>query len=91
MNLRRHPRDGARSLERLDTQMDSYLHWRDQARAVSDAYRRWTMSPGHESSVAFERYLAALDLEEFAACRYRRLIEYPQAHGGASSPKVVQR
>lgn len=88
MNLRRYPREGARSLERLDKLMDSYLNWRDRSRAVADAYRMWTMAPGSEASVAFERYLAALDLEELAACGYRRLIEHPQALEGAPAPKV---
>jgi hypothetical protein len=88
MNLRRYPRESARSLERLDTLRYSYLNWRDQSRAVADAYRRWTTAPGSERSLAFERYLAALDLEELAACRYRRLVEHPQTRGGATAHKV---
>jgi hypothetical protein len=90
MNLWRNPREGARSLERLDTLMDSYLNWRDQSRAVADEYLRWTLAPRSERSIAFERYLAALDLEEFAACGYRRFVEHPQARGGAPVPEVAR-
>ena len=88
MNLRRNSRYGARGLERRDAPMDSYLNWLDRSRAVVDEYRRWTMASESERSLAFERYLVALDLEELAACAYRSSVEPPQRRGGAPAPKV---
>jgi hypothetical protein len=78
MNLKRAPRTHVARLERLDTQMDSYLHWRDESRAVAESYRKWRSASRLGRDGAFDEYLAALDREEHAACGYRRVVEQTQ-------------
>ncbi len=78
MNLKRAPRTNAVRLELLDALMDSYLHWRDESRAVAESYRNWRSAPRPGRDVAFAEYLAALDREEHAACGYRRVFEQTQ-------------
>jgi len=78
MNLKRAPRTRAARLERLDALMDSYLHWRDESRAVAESYRNWRSAPRIGRDGAFDEYLAALDREEHAACGYRRVVERAQ-------------
>ena len=75
MKLKRPPRTRGARLELLDALMDSYLHWRDESRAVAESYRNWRSAPGRGRDVAFDKYLAALDREEHAACGYRRAVE----------------
>ena len=75
MNLKRAPRTHSARLELLDALMDSYLRWRDESRAVAESYRNWRSAPGRGRDVAFDKYLAALDREEHAACGYRRAVE----------------
>ena len=78
MNLKRAPRTHAGRLELLDALMDSYLHWRDECRAVAESYRNWRSAPRLARDVAFGEYLAALDREEHAACSYRRVVARAQ-------------
>jgi hypothetical protein len=78
MTLKRPPRKQNCRLEVLDTVMDSYVHWRDESRAVADSYRHWHAAAGRERDAAFARYLEALDREEHAAWGYRRVVE--QSH-----------
>jgi hypothetical protein len=85
MNLKRPPRKHKRPLEVLDTVMDSYVHWRDESRAVADSYRNWHVAGGGERDAAFARYLEALEREEHAALGYRRVVE--QSH----APRTGQR
>jgi hypothetical protein len=59
----------------LDSQIDSYVLWRDQSRAVADSYRNWSAASGSERGIAFEHYRAALDREEQAAHDYRQVVE----------------
>jgi hypothetical protein len=75
MNLKRAPRIRATRLELFDALMDSYLHWRDESRAVAESYRTWRAAPRPRRDIAFDEYLAALDREEDAACGYRCLVE----------------
>ena len=75
MNFKRTPRRAQRRLDRLDALMDSYMDWRSETRAVTESYRKWTLADRDDRGVAFERYAAALDLEETAAARYRRHLE----------------
>ena len=79
MNLKRPPKTHAARLEFLDALMDSYLHWRDESRAVAESYRNWRSAPRPDRDVAFDEYLGALDREEHAAGGYRRAVE--QTHG----------
>jgi hypothetical protein len=78
MNLKRAPRAHDARLARLDALMGSYLHWREESRAVAESYRnlRSASRPGRDG--AFDDYLAALDREERAACAYRRVVEQRQ-------------
>jgi hypothetical protein len=78
MNLKRAPRTHLARLERLDALMDSYLHWRDESRAVAESYRKWRCASRLGRARAFDEYLAALDREEHAACGYRRVVEQTQ-------------
>lgn len=78
MNLKRPPRTHAPRLEFLDALMDTYLHWRDESRAVAESYRNWRSAPGPDREGAFDEYLAALDREEHAARGYRRVVEQTQ-------------
>jgi hypothetical protein len=45
MNLKRTNRTPGARLELLDALMDSYLHWRDESRAVAESYRNWRSAP----------------------------------------------
>ncbi len=75
MNLKRSPSSRTIRLEFLDAQIDSYVNWRDESRAVAESYRNWNLAAGSERDVAFEQYVAALDREEHAAHGYRRVVE----------------
>jgi hypothetical protein len=88
MNLKRPPRNPQgrtehqyteRRLALLDTVMDSYVHWRDESRAVQESYRKWQTAGREERSGAFARYVVALDREEHAAYGYRRVVEQTDA------------
>jgi hypothetical protein len=75
MNLKRSPHRGAGRTDLLDATMASYVNWRDKSRSVAESYRTWSFAVGRERDAAFDRYVAALDREEQAACGYRRLVE----------------
>jgi hypothetical protein len=93
MNLKRAPRDRHPRLEFLDALMDSYVHWRDESRAVAESYGKLHSAAAPDRAAAFEDYLAALDREEDAACDYRRVVE--QTHGdelaGAPGRRYAER
>jgi hypothetical protein len=74
------PHRGADRLDLLDATMESYVNWRDESRAVAECYRTWSLAVGRERDAAFDRYVAALDREEHAACGYRRLVD-PRPYG----------
>jgi hypothetical protein len=63
----------------IDAVMDGYVSWREESAAVEEAYRTWRGAPPAQRSIAFEDYFAALDREEQAASKYRRLIELAEA------------
>jgi hypothetical protein len=75
MNLKRSPHRAAAPLEHLDAVMNGYINWRDKSRAVAESYRSWSSAEDSERDLAFDRYVAALDREESAACGYRRVLE----------------
>lgn len=75
MNLKRSARRDPDRLGLLDATMESYSNWRDEARAVAESYRTWSFAVGRDRSAAFDRYVAALEREEHAACGYRRLVD----------------
>jgi hypothetical protein len=89
MNLKRASRPRAPRLEFLDALMDSYLHWRDESRAVAESYRNWRCAPRPRRDVAFDEYLAALDREEHAARGYRRMVEQTSGPETAGEPRTI--
>jgi hypothetical protein len=56
--------------------MDAYLGWRDECKAVWDAYGSWTDAGEAEAAFAFRTYAAALDREERASELYAGLIRH---------------
>ena len=77
MKLKMSRRDATRRLEFLDAVMDSYLHWRQESRAVAASYRSWRSANRGERGDAFHDYLDALDREERAAHAYRLAEQVP--------------
>ena len=63
-----------RSQKRLvDRLIDAYVTWREACLLVSDTYDSWASDAG-PGTLAFGRYMAALDREEQAAELYAKLI-----------------
>jgi hypothetical protein len=58
----------------LDDLLEDYLDWRRSARAVVDAYARWSFASGPERSVRFAAYSAMLDQEEKTAAAYAEAV-----------------
>ena len=85
MILKRSARRDPDRLDLLDATMESYSNWRDESRAVAESYRTWSFAVGRDRSAAFDRYVAALDREEHAACGYKRLVD--RAHA-VSDPRL---
>jgi hypothetical protein len=57
----------------VDKLMEAYVSWREACLDVSDAHRSWATETGIGATVAFDRYMAALDREESAAEDYAYL------------------
>ena len=58
----------------VDAAVDAYVDWRDECRAVWDAYRVWASAPVAEDGFAFVAYSAALDREQRTAEIYAEQI-----------------
>ena len=58
----------------LDKMIDAYVSWREACLLVSDTYDSWTSEAGPDATLAFGRYMSALDREEQAAELYAKLI-----------------
>lgn len=58
----------------LDKMIDAYVTWREACLLVSDAYDSWVSETGPGATVAFGRYMTALDQEEQAAELYANLV-----------------
>ncbi|HEY2655236.1 MAG TPA: hypothetical protein VGI55_05565 [Solirubrobacteraceae bacterium] len=54
----------------LDDLLDAYVDWRESARAVADAYDRWSLTSGRERTPRFAAYAATLDQEQKTATAY---------------------
>jgi len=52
-----------------------YMHWRDAAAGVADAYRVWRLASAAQEGAHFAAYMAALDKEEAAATRYAMAVK----------------
>ena len=58
----------------LDDLLDGYLDWRESARAVAEAYARWSVASGPERAVRFAVYTATLDQEQRTAAAYAATV-----------------
>jgi hypothetical protein len=58
----------------LDDLLDDYVDWRESARAVADAYARWSIASGAEGALRFAAYIAALDREQKTAAAYAEAV-----------------
>ena len=58
----------------VDSMISAYVEWREACRLVHDTYRSWASATGPHARVAFSRYTAALDAEEWAADVYASLV-----------------
>jgi hypothetical protein len=63
----------------LVASQSGYDSWREASDAVTDSYRHWTAAPRGERHLAYLTYLAALELEDYAASAYQRLVEQAKA------------
>ena len=58
----------------LDGLLDSYVDWRESARAVAEAYARWSFASGPERDMRFAAYTATLDQEQKTAAAYAETV-----------------
>jgi hypothetical protein len=58
----------------VDRMLNAYFDWREASSLVHDAYRSWASATGPHARLAFWRYTAALDAEEWAAEVYASLV-----------------
>jgi hypothetical protein len=58
----------------LDDVVDHYVDWRESARAVEDAYPRWSFASGPERTLRFAAYTATLDQEHKTAAAYAEAV-----------------
>jgi hypothetical protein len=58
----------------LDDLIDWYVDWRESARAVADAYARWSFASGPECALRFAAYTATLDQEQQTASAYAEAV-----------------
>jgi hypothetical protein len=58
----------------VDRMISAYVDWHEACRLVNDAYHSWANATGPGARVAFWRYTAALDAEEWAAEVYASLV-----------------
>lgn len=67
----------------VDDAIDAYADWRDECRAVRDAYARWVSAPSADAGALFELYSAALEREELAAEVYAVRVRGVNRRGGS--------
>jgi hypothetical protein len=63
----------------VDRMITAYVDWREACRLVEEAYRSWASATGASATgpsarVAFWRYTATLDAEEWAAEVYANVV-----------------
>jgi hypothetical protein len=54
----------------LDAMIDSYVDWREECRALVEAYELWESGSSGDREIAFAAYRAALDREQQASLVY---------------------
>ena len=74
----------------VDRTIGAYVEWREACGLVHVAYRSWASATGAGARVAFWRYTAALDAEEWAAEVYASLVRRV-AHPGTSNDDLSGR
>jgi hypothetical protein len=81
----------------LDDLLAVYVDWRESARAVADAYERWSLASGPDRGVRFAAYTATLDQEQKTAAVYAkavgdlgRWLERSGAYGPQAEPVEAQ-
>lgn len=58
----------------VDDLLEGYVDWRESARAVAEAYARWSGAPAPERAVRFGAYTATLDQEQETAAAYAEAV-----------------
>jgi hypothetical protein len=58
----------------VDDAIRAYVDWREECRAVWDAYRGWGAAKATDGALAFAVYTAALDREQQASDVYADMI-----------------
>jgi hypothetical protein len=58
----------------MDAMLSRYVHWREHAATVADAYTEWCGAPADEKGSRFAAYVAALDREEASAATYATAV-----------------
>lgn len=58
----------------LDDLLENYVYWRESARAVADAFARWSVAARPERAVRFAAYTATLDQEQRTATAYAAAV-----------------
>ena len=56
--------------DRIDDVLFAYTAWRDEAAAVEETYRQWSVAASAERDARHGAYTAALDREQVAAMTY---------------------
>jgi hypothetical protein len=59
----------------VETAMDAYFNWREESRAVSQAYSRWADSGETDAESAWHAYQAAHAVEEDASLLYLEMAQ----------------
>jgi hypothetical protein len=74
----------------LDDLLGDYVDWRESARAVEDAYARWSFASGPERAVRFAAYTATLAIAEgghMPGARWgARMAPHSQLRSSAKAP-----
>jgi hypothetical protein len=68
------PSGQAHVIHLVDGVIGHYVSWRKECAAVASSYDNWNRAESGDEALAFSAYVAALEREELAAARYRRLI-----------------
>lgn len=76
----------ARPDQLVDTMIEHYVDWREECATVALSYQHWSRAQRRDKALAFSAYVAALDREELAAARYRRLVEHVARAWAVRSP-----
>jgi hypothetical protein len=58
----------------VDEMVACYAEWRGCARAVANAYSRWSGSPPSEEDRLYSAYIASLEQEQAAAATYELAV-----------------